>query len=76
MDDTPEQANPLPQDMMAAQQRGPTVWEMCRLLSGIGIRFVKDWPGASVMKTGEHVGFISNQLLPGFRPALLWSGMR
>src|ERR1035437_10142665 len=25
--------------MMAAQQRGPTVWEMCRLLSGIGITY-------------------------------------
>jgi hypothetical protein len=37
--------------------------------------FVKDQPKPSVMKTGEYVGFISNQLLPGFRPALLLSGM-
>jgi hypothetical protein len=41
----------------------------------VNIRFEKDQPDASVMKTGEHVGFISNQLLPGFRPALLSSGM-
>src|ERR1035437_9999876 len=26
-----------PPGMMAVQQRGPTVWEMCRLLSGNGI---------------------------------------
>jgi len=26
-----------PPGMMAAQQRGPTVWEMCRLLSGNSI---------------------------------------
>jgi hypothetical protein len=36
---------------------------------------LKDWPGASVMKAGEYVGFISNQLLPEFKVALLSSGM-
>jgi hypothetical protein len=31
----------LPPGMMAAQQHGPTVWEMCRLLSGNGIKRCK-----------------------------------
>ena len=30
-----------PPGMMAAQQRGPTGWEMCRLLSGNGIQRVE-----------------------------------
>jgi hypothetical protein len=28
--------------LLAVQQRGPTVWNMCRLLSGIGISPLKN----------------------------------
>ena len=41
----------------------------------VSVKCLKDPSDASVMKTGEYVGFISNQLLPGFGPALLSSGM-
>jgi hypothetical protein len=70
MNDPLGQANPLPGSVRAMGRLEPLL--LTRLANAW---FMKDQPVPSVMKTGEHVGFISNQLLPGFRVALLSFGM-
>ena len=50
--------------MLAAQQRGPTVWNMCRLLSGNGITCpivasVCCWAGSTVQRPARDTDFVA-----------------